>query len=414
MASFSDVRANGAGWRVLRLTLLCALVAFPSMLRAAPEEELREATAAFEVEQFAKASLIFERVTSGSPPAVDPEARARAYVGLGEIHTRLARFGEARKDIERATELLNAPGAKFGIARAATLVVLGQLSFEEGKYKEAMDRCSAAVVQIRELRVGPSIWLVKALLCRGSAGTSYFDWNVARIDLDEARRFWDESFIAPSTKARLLRELARIYASEGRSANAAKYIEEAVALCELAVGLNSLCLAESLLRDAGYKIAKSNLSLGDSSISKAKQILEDAGYRDHPAYGRLRLFEAGRRLVVQDFADARVPAKEAGRIFQNSLGPTHSYVAEAFNAEGLANFGDGLIQDDRQKLRSAEQLLGNALAIRRQSLNRVDPDLEVSLRSYAKVKRALGRVEEAVLLEAEANALAIDREARRR
>ena len=136
--------------RLVCAAALGVLLAVPQPARAEPlDPRLEAATRLYREEGAEKALPVLETLASSILQGSKTHDQAAVLHYLGECHWRLGNFREAREYLDRALKLERASGDR--LSEGKTLNVLGLLSWDEGRYDQAIADFRKAGALAREM-----------------------------------------------------------------------------------------------------------------------------------------------------------------------------------------------------------------------------------------------------------------------
>jgi tetratricopeptide (TPR) repeat protein len=185
-----------------------------------------------------------------------------------------------------------------------------------------------------------------------------------------------------------LNNLADLYGSVGRDADAEPLFKRALAVMEKAVGLDSVAIAPELNNLAALYQRQGRYAEAEPLFKRALALCEKSLPPGHPDVGR-SLNNLATLYERQDrHADSEPLFRRALAIYEKAAGPDHPAVATLLN-----NLGQALKSEGREA--DAEPLIKRSLAIREKVLGRDHPDVARSLNNLADLYQRQGRYADA-------------------
>jgi tetratricopeptide (TPR) repeat protein len=225
--------------------------------------------------------------------------------------------------------------------------------------------------------------------------------QIARINaLGDAGKYAEAIPLAEALVARLekspasrdyagaLNNLAELYRSVGRDADAEPLYKRAIAIMEKAVGLNSVDIAPELNNLAALYQRQGRHAEAEPLFKRALALSEKSLPPGHPDVGRA-LNNLATHYEKQDrHADSEPLFRRALAIYEKAAGPDSPAVATLLN-----NLGQVLKAEGREA--DAEPMIKRSLVIREKVLGHDHPDVARSLNNLADLYQRQGRYADA-------------------
>ena len=184
-----------------------------------------------------------------------------------------------------------------------------------------------------------------------------------------------------------LNNLAQIYGSQGRDAEAEPLLKRAIAILDKG-GLDSVEIAPALNNLAALYQRQERYADAEPLFKRALAIRERSLGASHPDVGQSLNNLATLYEKLGRHADSEPLFKRALAIYQKAAGPEHPAVATLLNNIGQVEKVEGRYAD-------AEPLIKRSLAIREKVLGRDHPDVARSLNNLADLYERQGRYADA-------------------
>jgi CHAT domain-containing protein/tetratricopeptide (TPR) repeat protein len=184
-----------------------------------------------------------------------------------------------------------------------------------------------------------------------------------------------------------LNNLAQIYGSQGRDAEAEPLLKRAIAILDKA-GLNSVEVAPELNNLAALYQRQERYAEAEPLFKRALAIRERSLGAAHPDVGQSLNNLATLDEKLGRHADSEPLFKRALAIYEKAAGPEHPAVATLLNNIGQVEKVEG-------RYAEAEPLIKRSLAIREKVLGRDHPDVARSLNNLADLYERQGRYADA-------------------
>jgi CHAT domain-containing protein/Tfp pilus assembly protein PilF len=188
-----------------------------------------------------------------------------------------------------------------------------------------------------------------------------------------------------------LNNLAQVYGSQGRDADAEPLFKRSIAILEKTVGLDSPEIASALNNLAALYQRQDRLADAEPLFKRALAIREKS-----PGSGQTDLGQSLNSMAtlyekLGRHGDSEPMFKRALAIYEKAAGPEHPAVATLLNNLGQVD----KVQD---RYAEAEPLIRRSLAIREKVLGRGHPDVARSLNNLADLYERQGRYADALPL----------------
>jgi len=310
-----------------------------------------------------------------------------------------------RQELVRARALGAAGRYKEGLTLAEPAAEVARKAADQIRTAEAL----LAVAELRE-QTGDYRGADKALFdALWSAEVSRHDevaaraWTLAvRVSGERLEQFalahrWRERADAaitrmggdPVLRARLHFNVGRVLHVQGRYAEAAEQHQEALGLLERTLGLESLELADVLLKMSQARMAQHQGAEALALAERALALRQRALGPEHPETGMALSELAEVRWYRNEFAEAEQRAVQALEILERSLGAEHPGLVSALNTLATARLFL------RQKAESVLPLLERALHLMESSGGPENSDTAVLVNNIGTALGRAGRLAEA-------------------
>lgn len=279
---------------------------------------------------------------------------ATSLHNAGELYTRLEKYDEAERLLQRALSIRKTEDAET----ARTLCALGRLSYGRGNRDKAESFYRRSLV-MREKVLGKDhpdvaetlsgLALVISLKEIGRAE------DMARRSLGIREKALDANDPAV---AESLSTLVEVIIDIGKPSEIESYLQRAMSIRESALGSSHPDFAESLIHKGVFLDKRSQCQDAEGPMRRAIPILEKAYGTDHPVVARANLALAN---VIAGMGPSRISefqelSDRAISVLEKSSGPASRDVAKALSIKGTA-------LSHLEKYREAETNLQRALAI---------------------------------------------------
>jgi tetratricopeptide (TPR) repeat protein len=297
------------------------------------------------------------------------------------------RYAEGAARVLPVAEEARAAGDRYGSAEA--LLLVAELREQAGDYRGA------------EKLIQEAVWAAEASrhdAVAVRASTLAVRITGERLEKYELAYLWQERADAALARlgndevlrARLLSNVGRVLAIEGRFAEAAERQQQALALLEKHRGPESLEVADVLVELGDSLLTQSQIDEGLVHLRRALALRERELGAAHPDSGQALLALSTASWVKRDIAEGRRLTRQALQVLEQALGPDHPTVAHALN-----DYAMHLLYGSMEDAKEAMPLMLRALRII-QSAEGPDSTRSASFTSnVAQIEMRLGRLSEA-------------------
>jgi hypothetical protein len=285
--------------------------------------------------------------------AQDPRL-ATSLHNAGELYTRLERYDEAERFLQRALSIREKTLENAETAR--TICALARLNQGRG-IKDKAERLYRQSLAIREKVLGRDHADVAESLS-GLAGVLSLKKideaeRLARRSLTIREKALGENHIDVSES---LSRLVEVTLEIGKPSEIESHLRRAVSIREISLGQSHPDLAESLISLGVFFDKRSQCREAEEPIRRAITMLEKAYGANHPVVARGNLALASVIAGQGETSDFEGLIDRAIAVFEKSSGPESRDVARALSVKGMAQMNLG-------KYKEAETNLLQSLAI---------------------------------------------------
>ncbi|MFY0524582.1 protein kinase domain-containing protein [Archangium gephyra] len=329
---------------------------------------------------------------AAGPTPEDAAAHARtealhAALMEGRMLGVAGRYAEGAARVLPVAEEARAAGDRYGSAEA--LLLVAELRDQAGDYRGA------------EKLIQEAVWAAEASrhdAVAVRASTLAVRITGERLEKYELAHLWQERADAALTRmgsdevlrARLLNNVGRVLAIEGRYAEAAERQQQALALLEKHQGPESLEVADVLVELGTSLITQSQVDEGLVHVRRALALRERELGAAHPDSGQALLALSTASWVKREVAEGRRLTRQALQVLEQALGPDHPMVAYALN-----DYAMHLLYGSREDANEAMPLMLRALRIIQTAEGPDGTSAAIFTSNLAQVEMSLGRLSEA-------------------
>ncbi|HYO66813.1 MAG TPA: tetratricopeptide repeat protein, partial [Archangium sp.] len=296
-------------------------------------------------------------------------------------------YAEGAARVLPVAEEARAAGDRYGSAEA--LLLVAELRDQAGDYRGA-EKLVQEAVWAAEASRNDAVAVRASTLAVRVTGERLEKYELAhlwqeRADAALARMGGDEVL-----RARLLHNVGRVLAIEGRYVEAAERQQQALALLEKNQGPESLSVADVLV-DLGHALlTQSQVDEGLVHLRRALALRDRELGAHHPDSGQALLALASAAWLRRDAAEGRRLTHQALQILEQSLGPDHPMVAYALN-----DYAMNLLSGAKDDANEALPLMLRALRIIQSTEGPDSTSAATFTSNVAQVEMGLGRMSEA-------------------
>jgi tetratricopeptide (TPR) repeat protein len=305
--------------------------------------------------------------------------RARALGAAGRYKEGLA---VAEPAVEKARQ------ASDQVGTAETLLAVAELREQTGDYRgaeKALFEALWAAEVSRHDEVAARAWTLAVRV----SGERLEQFALAHRWRERADAAINRLGGDPVLRARLHFNVGRVLHVQGRYAEAAEQHHEAMGLLERTLGLDSLELADVLLKMSQARMAQQQGAEALNLAERALALRQRALGPEHPESGLALADLAEVRSYRGEHAEAEQRASQALELLEHSLGPEHPGLVSALNTVALSRLSL------RQKPESVLPLLERALRLVESSGGPENSDTAVLVNNIGTTLGRAGRLPEA-------------------
>ncbi|MCL4223056.1 MAG: serine/threonine-protein kinase [Myxococcales bacterium] len=324
--------------------------------------------------------------------AAAPELREELLVARSDIFLALARYDEARVDIEAARAAVEARLGPTSFATGRVLSRHADVLWHLGQNATAL-ALDRATLAIWTETLGPDHPKVAQLLnnlglrLEAAGEFAEADRRLRRsLEIKEATFGADHPSVAIT-----LNNLSMVADSQGRQADAGRFAERALAIRERALGPEHPLVASSLSNLAIHRRLDGRLDEALALHRRALAIREKVNGPEHPSVAVTANALANVLLDLDRRDEALAAVQRALAIRERALGPSHELVGKSLVTLGAVRAAQGRRAEACAAWARGVELLERALGPSH-------PDLTGPLGDHARCVLAAGRAADALAL----------------
>ncbi len=345
---------------------------------AAPAESMRVLT------------LVDRGVQEAHALSRDPDIQAQLFLTLGGIYQKLGKFERAEPLLTSALALQRPHEGADRLPWSQTLIALGLLRLEQGRFAEAEKLVRQGRSGIEELRPPNKEAGVRAAVALGKVLEGRGDYPAATALLEQAVQLQAETTLPAVEAADNIKELGDVHYYAGRYRQSEVLVNRALALHRQLLGESHPLVAEDLIDLGALNNELGHEQEAEASYRKALAINEQWYGKESPNAAS-NLFMLATAVKNQGrYGEAEVMLRRALLTQERVYGPNHPHVANVMNA-----LCDVALQ--RDQLDEAQACYEKVVAIFKASYGEEHSFVAVGLANLASVylnKKDYGKAEQ--------------------